>query len=586
MNNTITTISFSIFSNKGIYALLLGSGISKNSGIPTGWDIVVDLIKKLAVVNKEDCTPNPEEWFIKKYNQEPNYSSILSKLVKSSTERLNLLKPYFEPTDEELEQGLKQPTDTHKKIASLIKKGFIKVVITTNFDRLLEKALSIEGIEPIVIRHPDDIDGAMPLVHSNFILIKINGDYLDSRFLNTKEELSIYNKKIYDYVLRIVNEYGIISCGWSGKWDIALVNAIKKSENFRFYSYWTYLGHCEDELKEIAQFRKGQTLKIESSDVFFRELYENINALERINSNHPLSKDITVARLKKYIVKDEYKILLHDLIQEQLECSLMNLRVKDDFSLYPSKKNLLPIISHYIHSLEILLQLIINGVFWANKENSYLFILILESISEPFKFQQGSYYKETRDLFYFPSLIVLYCIGLSALKKDNYEIINACFNLKIRTYDSEYSDEIFLLEKVHPCIVEQKIMNEILSSNYLTPLSTYLHKTLEPLFVKHLYSVKDFQKKFDVFEYLISLNFLHLVGPKWGHDWAPWGEYQWRKNEYLRSESRIFTDFFKEAEVLKENWSPLKVGMFNSKYQVFEDTKTKLDNFLSEIYLH
>lgn len=44
----LTTISFSIYSNKGVYALLLGAGISRPSGIPAGWDIVIALIRKLA----------------------------------------------------------------------------------------------------------------------------------------------------------------------------------------------------------------------------------------------------------------------------------------------------------------------------------------------------------------------------------------------------------------------------------------------------------------------------------------------------------------------------------------------------------
>ena len=79
MNNITTNISFSIYSNKGVYALFLGSGISRPSGIPTGWDIVVDLIKKLAILNKEKCTPTAEKWFKKKYNEEPDYSNILSK---------------------------------------------------------------------------------------------------------------------------------------------------------------------------------------------------------------------------------------------------------------------------------------------------------------------------------------------------------------------------------------------------------------------------------------------------------------------------------------------------------------------------
>ena len=42
--------------------------------------------------------------------------------------------PYFEPNDDEKETGLKQPTVAHKAIAKLAKKGYIKMVVTTNFD--------------------------------------------------------------------------------------------------------------------------------------------------------------------------------------------------------------------------------------------------------------------------------------------------------------------------------------------------------------------------------------------------------------------------------------------------------------------
>jgi hypothetical protein len=135
MNNTTTSISFSIFSNKGVYALLLGSGISRNAGIATGWDVVQELIFQLATLKHEKCEPTPQEWFEKKFGIEANYSTILGKLAKTPDERLNLLKPYFESKDEKL-----LPSKTHINIAKLVKNGYIKVIITTNFDRLLDNA--------------------------------------------------------------------------------------------------------------------------------------------------------------------------------------------------------------------------------------------------------------------------------------------------------------------------------------------------------------------------------------------------------------------------------------------------------------
>lgn len=294
MNNLLTTLSFSIYFNKGVYALLLGSGISRSAGIPTGWNIVTDLIHKLAVQYGTSNIDNPEKWFEEQYGESPNYSTILSKLVHTQTERVNLLKPYFEPNEEEIENHLKEPTKAHRAIAQLAKDGYIKLVLTTNFDRLLEKALEDVGIIPQVICHSDDIDGAIPLVHAGFTIVKINGDYIDCRFLNTEDELADYPDKLKDYVLRIVNEFGVITCGWSGEWDKGLVNIIRSSENRRYESYFTYCNKCENTLKELATFRCGNVLAIENADSFFTELAERVMALSSLEGNHPLSKDIAV----------------------------------------------------------------------------------------------------------------------------------------------------------------------------------------------------------------------------------------------------------------------------------------------------
>jgi len=415
MNNLITTLAFSIYSNKGVYALLIGSGVSRKSGIPTGWDVVIDLIKRLAVVNNENCEPNPVHWFKEKYREDPDYSTILSKLVNTPSERINLLKPYFEPTSEELERGLKQPTQAHKSIAKLIKQGYIKVVITTNFDRLLETALQNEGIAPVVFRHADDIDGAFPLVHSELTIIKINGDYQDSRFLNTKKELSDYPEKLKKLILQIINEYGLISCGWSGKWDEGLLNTIRQSENFRFGSFWTHVGNCEPELADLALYRKGQNLEIQNADDFFIELLEKVEALERINDNHPLNADIAVARLKKYIVKEDGKILLHDLLYNEQENVYKKIQEINDFHIYPDVR-LLPRLEFYEQCLDILLPLIIHGVYWTKPENEEFFINILSRLSEPSNNSIGQSYKETRWFHYYPALILFYAIGIISMK--------------------------------------------------------------------------------------------------------------------------------------------------------------------------
>ena len=75
------------------------------------------------------------------------------------------------------------PTPAHRAVASLVQHGFIRVVVTTNFDRLMEQALEEAGIHPQVIASPDAVDGALPLVHAPCTVFKVHGDYLDTRMM-------------------------------------------------------------------------------------------------------------------------------------------------------------------------------------------------------------------------------------------------------------------------------------------------------------------------------------------------------------------------------------------------------------------
>lgn len=54
--DAITRIAMNIYSNKGVYVPLLGSGVSLAVGIMSGWKVTEDLLKKLAFM-QEGSTP-------------------------------------------------------------------------------------------------------------------------------------------------------------------------------------------------------------------------------------------------------------------------------------------------------------------------------------------------------------------------------------------------------------------------------------------------------------------------------------------------------------------------------------------------
>ena len=120
------------------------------------------------------------------------------------------LSQYFEPTEDEREQDKKIPTTAHKASASLVSMGYVRMILTTNFDRLVETALQEEGITADVIRTDDMLKGAIPYTHSNCIIIKLHGDYRDTRIKNTPEELSEYSSEMNKLLDRVFDEFGLI----------------------------------------------------------------------------------------------------------------------------------------------------------------------------------------------------------------------------------------------------------------------------------------------------------------------------------------------------------------------------------------
>jgi phosphoglycolate phosphatase-like HAD superfamily hydrolase len=169
-------LAFSIAGNPGIHALLLGSGISRSASIPTGWDITMDLVRRIAAAEDVVDETDWAAWHRRTYGSEPGYSELLNRLTGTPAERRAILQEYIEPSGDDVEEGRRVPTKAHHAIARLVRDGFVRVVVTTNFDRLLENALAAAGVEPVVVRSADDLAGAGPMQHARCFVLKLHGD--------------------------------------------------------------------------------------------------------------------------------------------------------------------------------------------------------------------------------------------------------------------------------------------------------------------------------------------------------------------------------------------------------------------------
>lgn len=318
-NDPITQLAFSVYENKGVFAVLLGSGLSRSAEIPTGWEITLDLVRRVAATQGVPEQSDWAEWYREKTGQDPNYSMLLEEIANSPDERRAILHRYIEPDERDREEGQKIPTKAHHAIAHLVRTGYVRVIVTTNFDRLMENALREQGVEPTVVASADALAGAEPLTHSRCYVLKLHGDYKDARILNTDQELSAYPDAYNQILDRIFDEHGLIICGWSGEWDHALRAAFLRAPNRRYPVYWAARGTLGSGAQELAIHKAARTIPINGADEFFQTLRQRVETLEQSQRQNPLSVDLLVSSAKRYLAKPEHRIQLDELFAQETD---------------------------------------------------------------------------------------------------------------------------------------------------------------------------------------------------------------------------------------------------------------------------
>ena len=573
------SLALSVYSNRGIYALLIGSGASRSSGIPTGWEITMNLVEKVARLHGESCEGNPIAWYMSKYGKEPKYSELLGELTSTQADRQQLLRAYFEPTEDELSRGLKSPAVAHKAIARLVREGFVKVIVTTNFDRLIEKALEQEGITPSVISTLDQIKGAVPIQHSQVTVIKVNGDYLDTRIRNTEEELERYEEEFEEYLDTIFDEYGLIVTGWSADWDVGLVRALERSKNRRFPIYWTTIGPLGDKAKRIVNQKAAVVIGTRDADSFYDQLNVKIDALRSINTEHPISSRLAVASVKNHLSAPSGIIRLHDLVFE--ECERLFVRINSPKYKPDSpgdfKNEIRNRLLSYRDASEVMLSIVSTGCYWGRLETDKIWTDVLRRICST-ESQSGS--TALLNLKRYPGLLTLYSACIAAIAGGNLATVSHILaRTKIRNHSTGRDEPIF------SCVYTAGVIeDEIVKSscdefkNRTYAASCLLRRELRSVFSGLVPDESLYDQHFDFLEYLIGV----LLMEQNGGAWAPQGGFLIR-GRHSHEENRVWYRFEEQMLTHGAKWELLSGGLFGGSIDRLNDAKTKYDVFLKNI---
>jgi hypothetical protein len=515
--DSITPVAFALHNRPGAHAALLGSGLSSAAGIPTGWEILVRLVEQAAAVHGQDAD-GALEWYRTEVGDEPTYSGVVAKLGLTPAERHALVRRFLYGED----GTLPPPTLAHRALAELVAGDWIRVVLTTNFDPLTEVALRDAGVDVSVLSSADAVAGSVPLVHAGPTLVKLHGDYLDPRIKNTEVELDLYDEPVSRLLEQVLDEYGLIVCGWSADHDTALRSAFERCASRRFSTFWVARGgRLSEAAAAVVRQRDAVVVQVAGADEFFTRLLAACMSLRELDRSDPLSVAVQVASLKRDLRTPESAVRAHDVVRRELQrvLELTADSPANDAGQHPAR------LRGLLTSLDMAVAVVATLAYWGSAETDRWWT---DEIARQLRRREDGGTVVMLDLPRVPSVVLLYAAGTAAIAAHRDDLLERLLSLpEIR---DPYTGQF-----VSASLTAQP---QLLGT--ADPIAD-IYRVLRPVFVDHLaLGLEEFADCFERWQYLRYVHSVSVVLPDGAH-----------RNEPA---THVRVDGFQRSEPVPHRW--------------------------------
>jgi hypothetical protein len=322
--NPIVQLAASAIPGSKKYVLFAGAGVSKDAGIPTAWDLVLKTASLLYAAENQvvEKTIDLEKWFLNSRYAKMSYPELIEKLYPSYPEQQAFLKEFL---------NNKQSGETHDAIAELARRGIIRAIITTNFDKHIEKALEAKGIEVQTISSEEDLIHSEPLIQCQaFRIYKPHGDLGKGQLRNTPKDVETLPPRMEAEILRVMNEHGVIVLGYSGC-DPGIRSLFEKRSSNFYPVFWVDPKYPDSPMGDIIKSKSSFFIKCEKAKQFLKDYF---GVMDRLKQLAPaVSQKVTIYDLKDSLSNSNIDI--EAIAKDFLESLFKRLEtIKPDFSQF------------------------------------------------------------------------------------------------------------------------------------------------------------------------------------------------------------------------------------------------------------
>lgn len=297
-----------------------------------------------------------------------------------------------------------------------------------------------------------------------------------------------------------------------------------------------------------------------------------------IDQADPTNEEEQTGLLKEYLSEPRFRIKLDDLVNANVRSAL--LKTGDDkFSLNANMRtgeDVAARLKAYEDGIRGLLPTAVLLGKWSTREQRPTLTNMLARMSDNCTGGLGGNVG-LLGMRWYPLSMLMYSAGIAALSAENHEAFAAIHLVRVDARTRRIGSKgVPLTVPVVDAMLDLAQANawKCLPGHekHYTPESEYRFKAIQPLLEDLLFLGSGYEQLFDRYEILRSLTYLDLTE----HNWAPIGRFGW-KYSGSGGQDNPYTELRAEADQRRDQWGPIRAGLFRGSYERFKEVATKFE---------
>ncbi len=298
------------------------------------------------------------------------------------------------------------------------------------------------------------------------------------------------------------------------------------------------------------------------------------------------ANDSYITLVKRYLSSPEYNISFSDLVSKMANEAFQKIMEKADYNIPLNTDVLSSYTSWHHEGVKDLIDAAILTAEWGKAHQLEMFGQVLCKLSlKPIV--NGQIERVGSALLHGIGAQFLFnAVGMACVKYDRFAELEKILS---QTIPSPHFKDLNIRQPLIQVLGEQywsnDTLNQTLGQNYFYPWSVWNKEVVIPHFKPYFVSETDAEATYYIWEQLKSLAFGFMCGQRHGYQFFTTGFFLHYRAGQLRSvgSDEPYSLFYGGAEKLKNEWPPIKQGMFGGDYLKYQELVRQAEEFYKSV---